>query len=382
MSRNSLELRSTVTADGMLRISLEKVPVPAPGRGELLVRVEAAPINPSDQGLLFGPADLSTLQAVGTAEAPVLAAQVSEQGLSAVQGRLGQSLPVGNEGAGTVIDAGPDLQHLVGKRVAMVGGAMYAELRLITPDDCIVLPDGATAADGAALFINPLTALGFIETMRAEGHSAIVHAPAASNLGQMLVRICKDDGIGLVNIVRSPEQAAMLRDMGARHVVDSSTRDFTQALEQAIAETGATLAFDAIGGGETTSTILNAMEAVAARGMKSYSRYGSERMKQVYIYGSLDTGPTVLKRGFGMRWGVGGWLLFHFLRRADADTVKRMRDRVAAEMSTTFASHYTASISLAEVLNPETALAYMKKSTGSKYLVRPTDQRRFAKTGQ
>jgi len=372
MSRSSLELRSTITADGMLRISLEKVAVRAPAPGELLVRVEAAPINPSDLGLLFGPADMTTLLAGGTADAPVLTAQVSPQGLAAVRARLGQSMPVGNEGAGTVIEAGPDLQHLVGKRVSMIGGAMYAELRLISPDDCIVLPEGASAAEGAALFINPLTALGFVETMRTEGHTAIVHAPAASNLGQMLVRICKDDGIGLVNIVRSPKQAELLRGMGATHVVDSSAEDFPQALEQAIAETGATLAFDAIGGGEMTSTILNAMEAVAARGLKGYNRYGSATMKQVYIYGSLDTGATVLKRGFGMCWGVGGWLLFHFLQRADAAAVRRMRERVASEMSTTFASHYAASISLTDVLKPETARAYFRKSTGAKYLVVPT----------
>ncbi|MCC5969059.1 MAG: zinc-binding dehydrogenase [Pararhodobacter sp.] len=354
-----------------MRISLEKVTVPVPAPGELLVRVEAAPINPSDLGLLFGPADMTTLQAGGTADAPVLTAQVPPQGLAAVRARLGQSMPMGNEGAGTVIEAGPDLQHMIGKRVAMIGGAMYAELRLIAPDNCIVLPEGASAAEGAALFVNPLTALGFVETMRAEGHTAIVHAPAASNLGQMLVRICKDDGIGLVNIVRSPKQAELLRGIGARHVVDSSAEDFTQALEQAIAETGATLAFDAIGGGEMTSAILNAMEAVAARG-QSYSRYGTDTKKQVYIYGSLDTGATVLKRGFGMCWGVGGWLLFHFLQRADKSTAKRMRERVADEMATTFASHYTASIGLADVLKPDTALAYVKKSTGSKYLVVPT----------
>lgn len=372
MSQSSLELRSTITADGMLRISLENVLVPTPSPGELLVRVEAAPINPSDLGLLFGPADMTTLQAGGTADAPVLTAQVSPQGLAAVRARIGQSMPVGNEGAGTVIDAGPDLQHLVGKRVAMIGGAMYAELRLIAHENCIVLPEGASAAEGAALFVNPLTALGFVETMRAEGHAAIVHAPAASNLGQMLVRICKDDGIGLVNIVRSPEQAELLRGIGAGHVVDSSADDFPQALEQAITETGATLAFDAIGGGEMTSTILNAMEAVAARNMESYSRYGSATKKQVYIYGSLDTGATILKRGFGMCWGVGGWLLFHFLQSADKATVGRMHARVATEMSTTFASHYAASISLANVLETETARAYFKKSTGSKYLIVPT----------
>ncbi|WP_134725916.1 zinc-binding dehydrogenase [Paracoccus luteus] len=371
MSRTSLELRSTITPDGTLRINLEPVPVRAPGPGELLVRVEAAPINPSDLGLLFGPADMATLATGGTADAPVLTARVSPAGLAAVRARLGQSMPVGNEGAGTVIEAGPDLQHMIGKRVAMIGGAMYAELRLIGRDACIVLPDSATAAQGAALFVNPLTALGFVETMRAEGHTAIVHAPAASNLGQMLVRICKADGVGLVNIVRSPQQAELLRGIGATHVVDSSAEGFREKLQDAIAATGATLAFDAIGGGEMTSTILNAMEAVAARGMESYDRYGSSTMKQVYVYGALDTGPTILRRGFGFRWGIGGWLLFHFLQRTDPATVSRMHERVAAEMTTTFASHYTATISLADVVKPDIAAAYQKKATGAKYLIAP-----------
>lgn len=371
MTQRSLELRSTITADGMLRISLERVPVPEPTSGQLLVRVEAAPINPSDLGLLFGPADMSSLTTDGTADAPVLTAKVSPQGLAAVQARLGQSMPVGNEGAGTVVKAGPDLRHLIGKRVAMIGGAMYAELRLIPLEACIVLPDGASAAEGASLFVNPLTALGFVETMRAEGHSAIVHVPAASNLGQMLVRICNDDGIGLVNIVRCPQQADLLRGIGASHVVDSSAPDFRQDLENAIAETGATLAFDAVGGGEMSGTILNAMEVVALRSMENYDRYGSATMKQVYIYGALDTGPTVLKRGFGFTWSIGGWLLFHFLKRTDPAIAKRMRERVAAEMTTTFASHYTATISLADALKPEIVLAYQKKSTGSKYLIAP-----------
>lgn len=371
MARSGRELRTTITEDGKLRISLESLPVPEPAEGELLVRVEAAPINPSDLGLLFGPADMSTLKAQGTEENPVLTAQVPAHLLPAVKARLGQSMPVGNEGAGKVVGAGSDLQHLVGKRVAMIGGAMYAEYRLITPDSCIVLPDEATAAEGAALFVNPLTALGFVETMRAEGHSAIVHAPAASNLGQMLVKICKADGIELVNIVRSQEQANLLREIGARHIVDSSAESFEQDLENAISDTGAMLGFDAIGGGEMTSTMLNAMEAAAARNMDSYSRYGSSTMKQVYIYGSLDTGPTILKRRFGFTWNVGGWLLFNFLQRADPGVAKRMRDRVRVEMATTFASHYTAEISLQDALKPEIAAAYQKKSTREKYLLVP-----------
>lgn len=371
MTRTSHELRSTITADGMLRLHLEQVETPAPGAGQLLVRIEAAPVNPSDLGLLFGPADMETLTAEDGAQGPVLTARVPEARLAAVRARIGQSLPVGNEAAGTVIAAGPDLQHLIGRRVAMIGGAMYAELRLIGIEACIPLPEGATAAQGAALFVNPLTALGFVETMRAEGHSAIVHAPAASNLGQMLVRICHEDAVPLVNIVRSPAQADLLRGIGAIHVVDSSADSFQADLEQAIEATGATLAFDAIGGGEMTSHILNAMEAVAARRMDSYDRYGSATLKQAYIYGALDTGPSVLRRGFGFSWAVGGWLLFPFLQRTDPAIKARMRARVAEGMTTTFASHYTASVSLAELLTPKIARACAKKATGQKYLITP-----------
>lgn len=371
MTYDSLELRTTITRDGSLRVNLEPGTLGEPGPGQLLVRIEAAPINPSDLGLLFGPADMTTLRAEGDADAPVLTARVPEAGLAAVTARLDQSMPVGNEGAGTVIAAGPDEQDLIGRRVAMIGGAMYAQLRLIDRESCILLPEGASAEEGASLFVNPLTALGFVETMHAEGHKAIVHAPAASNLGQMLVRICQDDGIGLVNIVRSPEQVRLLRDLGADHVLDSSADSFPQDLEAAIEATGATISFDAIGGGEMTGTILNAMEAVAKRRMTSYNRYGSDEMKQAYIYGALDLSPTVLHRGFGFRWRMGGWLLFHFLQDADAATRQRLRDRVTAEMKTTFASHYTARISLTEALDPKTAAAYNRKSTGEKYLIVP-----------
>jgi NADPH:quinone reductase-like Zn-dependent oxidoreductase len=369
---NGLELRSLVTADGVLRVSLEPVTVEEPGPGELVVRIEAAPINPSDLGLLLGPADVSTLRAEGTAEHPVLAADVPSQRLPAVKARLGQSLPVGNEGAGTVVRAGTDLKHLVGRKVAMVGGAMYATLRKLPVRDTILLPEDASATDGASLFVNPLTALGFVETMRAEGHQAIVHTAAASNLGQMLVRICVADGIPLVNIVRSEEQAAMLRGIGATHVVDSSTPDFQLRLLEAVAATGATIAFDAVGGGKLASQILNAMEIVASRDLDGYNRYGSNTFKQVYIYGALDLGPTILNRGFGFSWDLGGWLLFPFLEKAGAETAARMRQRVVDELKTTFASHYTATISLADALKPEIAAVYERKGTGTKYLIDPS----------
>lgn len=367
MDHESLELRTTISPDATLRLHLEPVTLPEPGPGQVLVRVEAAPINPSDLGLMFGPADMATLARDGQG----LTARIPDGAMPSMRARIGQSLPIGNEGAGTVIAAGPDQQDLIGKRVAMLGGAMYARLRLIAAKECLVLPDGASAEEGAALFVNPLTALGFVETMRAEGHSAIVHAPAASNLGQMLVRICKADGVGLVNIVRSPQQVDLLRDLGADHVVDSSTDSFRDDLTEAIAATGATLSFDAIGGGEMTSTILNAMEAVAQRSMTSYDRYGSSVIKQGYIYGALDTGPSILRRGFGFRWSIGGWLLFHAMQRLDPAAIQRMRQRVVDEMTTTFASHYTARISLEEALDPENVAAYVRKSTGAKYLITP-----------
>jgi len=367
-----LELRSLATSDGQLRLSLEEVTLDAPGPDEVVVRVEATPINPSDLGLLLGPADVSTIRAEGTPERPVLVADIPQQRLAGIQARLDQSMPVGNEGAGTVIEAGSNVRHLLNKKVAMSGGAMYTQLRKLRARDCIVLPDDATAADGASAFVNPLTALGFTETMRAEGHTAIVHTAAASNLGQMLNRICLKDGIPLVNIVRSEAQAVILRDIGARYIVDSTSPDFQAELTEAVAATGATLGFDAIGGGKLASQILRAMETAASRSMSSYSRYGSDTFKQVYIYGSLDTSPTVIHRTFGFAWSVGGWLLTPFLQKAGPEVVARMRQRVVDELKTTFASHYTATISLRDALKPEILAAYERKATGEKYLIDPS----------
>ena len=371
MSQDGLELRTLIAQDGQLRISLEPVTIGEPGPGEIVVRMEAAPINPSDLALLLGPADPSTLTAAGPAERPVLLAQVAPAYLDAVRGRLGHPMPAGNEGAGTVIAAAPDVAHLVGRKVGMWGGGMYATLRKIAARDCIVLPDGMESHEGASLFVNPLTALGFVETMRMEGHSAIVHTAAASNLGQMLVRICKADGIPLVNVVRSEAQVNLLRGIGAEHVVDSSRPDFATRLDEALTSTGATLGFDAVGGGELASRILNAMEAVAVRAMPSYNRYGSTVAKQVYIYGLLDTSPLVLRRGFGFAWNVGGWLLPNFLQKAGRDVAARMRQRVVDEIRTTFASRYTRTVGLADMLNPVVMAAAQKKSTGEKILVDP-----------
>lgn len=366
-----LEIRSLVTDDGDLKLSLETVTLDEPQADEVIVQVEAAPINPSDLGLLLGPADIATMRAGGTNERPVLTFTIPERRLGAVHARVGQSMPVGNEGAGTVVRAGADATDLIGKKVALLGGAMYAQYRKVRAKDCVVLPAGATAADGASLFVNPLTSLAFTEVMKAEGHKAIVHTAAASNLGQMLNRICQADGIPLVNIVRRADQAAILRDLGATWIVDSSDPDFHAKLFEAISETGATLAFDAIGGGRLASDILNAMEKAASKGAV-YSRYGSSSPKQVYIYGGLDMGPTTLDRAFGLSWSVSGWLLTPFMAKAGAEVVGRMRQRVLDELKTTFASHYTRTIGLAEALQPDILQAYQGKTTGEKYLIDPS----------
>ena len=366
------ELRSLVTPEGELRLSLDDTSLPAPGPDEILVRVEAAPINPSDLGLLLGPADLATMQAGGTADRPTLTLKVPPERMGMLKARLGQSLPVGNEGAGTVIAAGDNAQGLIGKRVGMLGGAMYATHRKLPVRDAIVLPDDASSADGASMFVNPLTALAFPEVMRAEGHKALIHTAAASNLGQMLVRICAADGVPLVNIVRSPDQAQLLRDAGAQYVVDSSSATFRAELTDAVAETGATIAFDAIGGGKIGNAILHAIEAAANRNAATYSRYGSTQFKQLYIYGGLDVGPTILDRGFGFSWSIGGFLLTPFLIKAGPAKTQELKDRVARELKTTFASHYTHTISLADTLRPEMVEAYQRKATGQKYLIDPS----------
>ena len=369
---DGLQLRSLAKDSGELELSLLSVPVPEPKADEVLIRVGATPINPSDIGLLFGAADMSKAKFSGTREAPVVTAPIPENLRRAMAARVGQSLPCGNEGAGEVIKAGADAQHLLGKLVAAVPGGMYAQYRIVRAADCLVLPPGATAEEGASCFVNPLTALGMTETMRREGHTALVHTAAASNLGQMLGKICRKDGIGLVNIVRSEAQAKILRDLGAVHIVDSSKPSFADDLVAALTDTGATLAFDAIGGGKLASNILSAMEIAASRRQGGqFSRYGSTIHKQVYIYGGLDTGPTELVRSYGMAWGIGGWLLTPFLMKTPPADIERLRQRVASELKTTFASHYTKTISLAEALSADAIAAYNKRATGEKYLIAP-----------
>ena len=368
----ALQLRSIVKSSGVLELSLAEVDIPQPAADEVLVRIQGAPINPSDLGLLLGPADLSTAKVTGTADRPVVTAQIPPQFMRAMAARADESMPVGNEGAGVVVAAGADAQGLMGKMVAILGGATYAQYRTIKASDCLVLPEDATAADGASCFVNPLTALGMVETMRREGHTALVHTAAASNLGQMLNRICIQDGVKLVNIVRNDEQAAILRGIGAEHICDSTSPTFMDDLVKALVATGATLAFDAIGGGKLAGQILTGMEIAANQTATTYSRYGSTTYKQVYIYGGLDTRATELNRAFGMSWGLGGWLLTPFLMKIGAADAAKLRARVAAELKTTFASHYTQVISLAEVLNPEIMAAYNRKSTGEKFLIDPT----------
>jgi hypothetical protein len=371
MMTTGLELRSKITSDGKLELSLEEVSVPQPEAGQVLIRVEGSPINPSDLGLLTGPADLSTLVAGGTADRPTLTVSIPPERMAMVAARLDESMAVGNEGAGTVIAAGAGAEALLGKKVAALGGSMYATHKIAPAAACLPLPDDATAADGASCFVNPLTALSFPETMRMEGHKALVHTAAASNLGQMLVKICQADGVPLVNIVRSAEQVKILKDLGAKYVLDSTTPSFKADLVDALAETGATLGFDAIGGGPLAGDILAAMEVALNRTATTYSRYGSATHKQVYVYGGLDLRPTEIPRNVGLSWGMGGYLLTYFLQKAGPEVMGRLRARVAAELKTTFASHYTAELSLAEALNPDTLKAYSRKATGEKYLINP-----------
>lgn len=368
----SLQLNSIVKANATLELSLAEVDVPELGENDVLVRVGAAPINPSDMGLMFGPADMATAKQGGSAERPTLTAEIPKHLMKTVAARMDQSLACGNEGAGTVVAAGSSeaAKALLGRTVAVLGGSMYAEYRSLPVGFCLALPEGTTAEQGASCFVNPLTALGMTETMKLEGHTALVHTAAASNLGQMLTKICAADGIPLVNIVRKTEQVEILRGLGAKHVVNSSDENFRNDLVDALAETGATIAFDATGGGKLAGQILGAMESALSRGA-AFNRYGSDTHKQVYIYGGLERTPTTLDRNFGMAWGIGGWLLPPFLQRVGPEVGQRLRERVASEITTTFASHYTSRVSLADALKMENVAAYGRQATGEKTLITP-----------
>ncbi len=374
---DGLALQSTIRANdsggGTVELALVATPVPDPGPEEVVIRVEAAPINPSDLGVLFGPADVTTVRGAEGEHGPAILADIPDGLARLVAGRLGQTIPTGNEGAGTVVAAGTSAraQALMGRVVAVLGGSMYAEYRLAEAKRCLVLPEGTTPAEGASCFVNPLTALGMVETMRLEGHTALVHTAAASNLGQMLQKICTVDGVPLVNVVRRVEHEELLRDLGAEHVVNSSSDTFMADLIAALTETGATLGFDATGGGKLAGQILTAMEAALSANAPEFNRYGSATLKQVYIYGGLDRSQTVLTRNFGMAWGLGGWLLPHFLQRIGPEASDRLRQRVAAEIRTTFASSYAKTVTLREALDPAAVAVYAKQATGEKYLVTP-----------
>ena len=376
MSANSSkEIRSMVTNEGNIEISIANVDMPIPGDDEVLIEVHAAPINPSDLGLLLSfAADLSTIKVSGSGDETITSMKIHPALMGAMKPRIDQSMPVGNEGSGVVVDAGTNAKEFIGKTVGLAGGSMYSQYRCVPAANCLVMEEGTSPAEAASSFVNPLTALAFIETMKMENHTAIVHTAAASNLGQMLVKICKDDDIPLVNIVRKQEQVDLLKDIGAEHICNTSDPDFMESLVSALVATGATLGFDATGGGnngELPGQILAAMEVAANKMAKEYSRYGSDTYKQVYIYGGLDQSPTILKRSYGMSWGLGGWLLTPMIGRIGMEKFQAMRARVAKEIKTTFASTYANEVSFEEMLQPETIKSYAKQATGQKYLVNP-----------
>ena len=376
MSNNtSKEIRSTVTSEGNIEISIAVVEKPIPSDDEVLIKVEAAPINPSDLGLLLSfAADLETISVSGTGDETVTSMKVHPALMGSMKPRLDKSMQVGNEGAGVVEDAGVNAKHLIGKTVGLAGGSMYSQYRCVPAMNCLVMNDGTSSLEAASSFVNPLTALSFIETMKMENHTALVHTAAASNLGQMLIKICKDDSVPLVNIVRSSEQVQLLKNLGAEYICNTSEASFKEDLVSALVATGATLGFDATGGGnngELPGQILSAMEIAANKTAKEYSRYGSDTYKQVYIYGGLDQSPTILKRAFGMSWGLGGWLLTPMIGKIGMEKFQQMRQRVASEITTTFASNYAAEVSFEEMLQPEMIKSYAKQATGKKYLVTP-----------
>lgn len=369
----ALQIQSTLTENGKLQVALKDVGIPTPADHEVVVRIEAAPINPSDLGVLFGPADINAAETSGSGADTVLTAPVADALMLRFKGRVGQPLTVGNEGAGVVVAAGKsdEAQALMGKTVGLFGGAMYAQYRAIPAAMCLPLEEGTSAKEGASCFVNPLTSLGMVETMKMEGHKALVHTAAASNLGQMLNKICMADGVELVNIVRKQEQVDILKALGAKYICNSSDENFMADLTDAIYATGATIAFDATGGGRLADQILTAMEMAEQRKPSEYSIYGSATLKQVYLYGSLEMSPTTLSRGYGMAWGVGGWLLPLFLAKVGMEKGNELRARVARELKTTFASHYTQEVSLVEMLNADVAKQYNLKTTGEKYLLCP-----------
>ena len=371
----SKEIRSEITSEGKLNLSIVTSDVPTPSDDEVLIKVEASPINPSDLGLLISfAADLDSISSQGSGDNTVTSMGIHPGLMQSMKPRIDKSMKVGNEGGGVIVDAGKNAKDLIGKTVGVAGGAMYSQYRCLPAMSCLVMNEGTTSAEAASSFVNPLTALGFTETMKLENHSALVHTAAASNLGQMLVKICLADDIPLVNIVRKEEHVELLKNLGAKYICNTSDENFIKNLIDCLVETGATLGFDATGGGnegKLAGQILSAMEVAANKNATEYSRYGSDTYKQVYIYGGLDPTPTVLNRSFGLSWGLGGWLLTPFIGRVGTEKFQEMRDRVAREITTTFASSYTKEVSLEEMLEPDAIKTYAKQATGTKYLVTP-----------
>jgi len=362
------QLFTTLTADGKLTLEISEETFPAPTGNKVLVQMEAAPINPSDLAILTSAADFDNAE-YSTGK---VVAQMPEPFLSGQKGRHGQRLEAGNEGAGTVIATGDGdmAKALMGQRVACVPGNAFSQYAIADAMMCLPLGEHSSET-GASSFVNPMTALGFVETARMEGHDAIIHLAAASNLGQMLNKICVEDGMKLVNVVRKQEHVDLLKAAGATHVVNSSDDDYTKQLRAAISETGAFLGFDPIGGGQATDGVLKAMEQVAASQMGEFSRYGSDQDKKMYTYGRLDLGPTILTPSYGLQWTVAGWLLTPFLAKAGMETVVKMRTRVQQNLTTTFASSYKAKVNLEEMLSKEAITDYRQMKTGEKYLVTP-----------
>ncbi|MBW8852731.1 MAG: hypothetical protein JF600_18365, partial [Xanthomonadales bacterium] len=345
-------------ADGTLRLHVEREQFPDPGERQLLIRIEAAPINPSDLVPLLAHVDLHSLRREGGETLGT----IPSDALAGLQARAGKALPVGNEGAGVVVAAGKHAEHLVGRTVAVAGGRTYAQFRLADIDEILALPPGVVPRQAASAIVNPLTAMAMLETMRREGHTALINTAAASNLGQMLNRLCLADGVDLINIVRSDEQAAILRAAGARYVLNSAAADFEATLVEAIFEVGATLAFDAVGGGPLAGTILAAMGKANDRRSTGYSRFGSTTRRQVYLYGRLSRAPTEIGADVGVAWTVGYWLVWPMLEELGADVRARLRARAAAEATTTFASHYAEEISLTQALDPAIIARFARRS--------------------
>lgn len=368
MSTKGKQLFTTLESNGTLTVAIEDVTFPDPTGNQVLVKMEAAPINPSDLAILTSAADLENADY----SPGKFVATMPEPFNTGSKARHGLKLPAGNEGAGTVVATGDGdmAKALMGQRVACVPGNAYSQYCIADARMCLPLGDH-TAEDGASAFVNPMTALGFAENAKMDKQNAILHTVGASNLGQMLTRICKEDGLALVNIVRKDAQVELLKELGSTHVVNSSDDDFMNQLRTAIDDTDAFYGFDPIGGGKAVDTAFKAMEQVAVTKMTEYSRYGSNQQKRMFIYGRLDVSPTILTPSYGFGWTLSGWLLFPFLQAVGMEVAARMRKRVLENLTTTFASSYKKRVNLEEMLTKDAVTDYRAMRTGEKYLVTP-----------